>query len=56
MTTNLVQGITTLATKTMVATSQAPWWKSSMTPPTMVLSCSRPRVRVFSIGSRLAGM
>ena len=55
MTMNLVTGISTLAAKTMIATSQAPWWKSSITPPTMVLPSARPRVRVSSIGRRLAG-
>ena len=55
MTTNLVTGITTLAAKTMMATSQAPWWASSMTPPTMVLPWARPRVRVSSMGRTLAG-
>ena len=34
--------MTTLAAKTTSAMSQAPWCRSSITPPTMVLSVSRP--------------
>ena len=55
MTTNFEIGMTTLATKTTRAMSQAPWWASSTTPPRMVESVSWPRVRVRSIGRRLAG-
>ena len=55
MTTNFEIGISTLAAKMTSAMSQAPWCISSIAPPTMVLSVSRPKVRVFSIGRRLAG-
>ena len=39
----------------MIATSKAPWWRSSTAPPTMVLPWARPRVRVKSMGRMLAG-